>query len=116
MRGADVPWLDCRYARGPQRLAADERRDGLFLVYLDDLWPGVSDSGLNRAAVTGESRLIFGLSLWVSGLRMASTSRCPGPYAILHLLGRAASMLSAPPALALPGGTLVTPAAGPIPT
>ena len=39
--------------------------------------------------------------------------RLAPPYAVLHLLGRAASMITAS-ALALPGGTLVTPAAGAI--
>jgi hypothetical protein len=42
--------------------------------------------------------------------------RLAPPYAVLHLLGRAASMITAPAALALPGGTLVTPAASAIPT
>jgi len=37
--------------------------------------------------------------------------RLAPPYAVLYLLGRAASMLCAPSSLALPGGTLVTPAA-----
>jgi hypothetical protein len=41
--------------------------------------------------------------------------RLAPPYAVLHLLGRAASMLSAPSALALPGGTLVTPAVSALP-
>jgi len=42
--------------------------------------------------------------------------RLAPPYAVLHLLGRAASMLYAPSVLALPGGTLVTPAASAIAT
>jgi len=42
--------------------------------------------------------------------------RLAPPYAILHLLGQAASMLTTPSALALPGGTTVTPAKRAIPT